>query len=112
SFTVPILKSRLGPDIDVQGIGYAEPVFINGVRVSLHPAGHIIGSAQVRLEFQGKVTVISGDYKLQDDGLSTPFEPVQCHEFVTESTFGLPIYHWQHTEALNRQLQQWVLNNQ
>ena len=111
-FTVPILKSRIGPDIQVQGLGYDEPITINGVKVSLHPAGHIIGSAQVRLEYRGKVTVISGDYKVQHDGLSTPFEPIKCDEFVTESTFGLPIYNWSAVSQQNEQLRQWVLNNQ
>lgn len=110
--TVPVLKSRIGPGIHVQGVGYNEPVIINGVAVSLHPAGHIIGSAQVRLEYRGKVTVVSGDYKIQDDGLSTPFEPVKCHEFVSESTFGLPVYNWLPVAQQNEQLQQWVLNNQ
>jgi len=66
-FTVPILKSRIGADIQVQGIGYQESIRINQVKVSFHPAGHIIGSAQIRLEYKGKVVVISGDYKLQED---------------------------------------------
>ncbi len=111
-YTVPILQTRIGPDIAVQGIGYNEPVTVNGVKVSLHPAGHIIGSAQVRMEYQGKITVVSGDYKIQDDGLSTPFEVVACDEFVTESTFGLPIYNWLTVVQQNDQLRQWVLNNQ
>lgn len=111
-YTVPILKSRIGPDIAVQGIAYKEPVTINGVKVSLHPAGHIIGSAQVRMEYQGKTTVVSGDYKIQDDGLSDPFEAVSCHEFVTESTFGLPIYNWLTVAQQNDQLRQWVRHNQ
>lgn len=111
-FTVPILKSRIADAIDVQGIGYNEPITIHGVKVSLHPAGHIIGSAQIRLEYKGKVVVISGDYKVQDDGLSTPFEIVKCHEFVTESTFGLPIYQWKNIPKINEQLQVWVLQNQ
>jgi putative mRNA 3-end processing factor len=64
------------------------------------------------MEYQGKVVVVSGDYKLQDDGLSTPFEPVACHELVTESTFGLPIYHWQNVAQQNQLLQQWVSQNQ
>ncbi|RQO31137.1 DNA ligase-associated DEXH box helicase [Taibaiella sp. KBW10] len=110
--TVPILQSRIGKDIAVQGIGYHQPVTVNGVQISLHPAGHIIGSAQVRLEYKGYVVVISGDYKLQDDGLSTPFEAVRCHEFVTESTFGLPIYNWASVAVQNEQLQQWVSSNQ
>lgn len=110
-FTVPILKARIGNDIEVQGIAYAETLTLNGVKISLHPAGHIIGSAQVRLEYKGKVVVVSGDYKTQYDGLSTPFETVKCHEFVTESTFGLPIYNWKSTEQQNSQLQQWVAEN-
>ena len=111
-FTVPILKSRIGEDIQVQGLNYNESLVINGVNLSLHPAGHIIGSAQVRLSYKGKVVVVSGDYKLQNDGISTEFELVKCHEFITESTFGLPIYNWLPIEQQNEQLQQWVLNNQ
>ncbi len=110
-FSVPILKSRLGDDISVEGIGYNESITINDVKVSLHPAGHILGSAQVRMEYKGKVTVVSGDYKTQDDGLSTPFEPVRCHEFVTESTFGLPIYNWLSVEEQHEQLRSWVEQN-
>lgn len=110
--TVPILHIRIGKDIQVQGVGYNEPININGVKVSFHPAGHIIGSAQIRMEYKGKVVVVSGDYKLQNDGLSTVFEPVKCHEFVTESTFGLPIYKWASTEKLNESMQNWVLQNQ
>lgn len=110
--TVPILKTRLSSDINVTGLAYADPMMINGVKLSLHPAGHIIGSAQVRLEYQGRVTVISGDYKIQDDGLTTPFELVPCHEFVSESTFGLPIYNWQPVAEQYKQMQDWVTQNQ
>ncbi len=111
-FTVPILKSRIDENIIVQGIGYGKRLTINGVSLSLHPAGHIIGSSQVRLEYKGKVVVVSGDYKLQDDGLSTPFEIVTCHEFITESTFGLPIYQWLPVATQNEQLRNWVQQNQ
>lgn len=111
-FTVGILRSRIGPDIQVQGIGYQETIDINGVKVSLHPAGHIIGSAQIRLEYKGKVVVFTGDYKMQDDGLSTPFETVKCHEIITESTFGLPIYRWETVEQQNERLRAWIANNQ
>ncbi len=111
-FTQPILYQRIGSDIECQGVEYGEKININGVNVSLHPAGHIIGSAQIRLEYKGFVTVISGDYKVQDDGLSTPFELVRCNEFVTESTFGLPIYNWLEVDDLNKKLQNWVLKNQ
>ncbi|WP_256962655.1 ligase-associated DNA damage response exonuclease [Sphingobacterium cellulitidis] len=109
--TAPILKLRLGKDIKVQTLEYAETLIINSVKVSLFPAGHLIGSAQVRLEYQGKVTVVSGDYKIQDDGLSTPFEPVICHEFISESTFGLPIYNWLPVSQINQNLKDWVAHN-
>lgn len=110
-YTVPILKSRIGFDIKVEGLSYGEVKRVNGVQISLHPAGHIIGSAQVRLEYKGQIAVISGDYKLSDDGLSTSFEPIRCHQFVTESTFGLPIYQWESIDKQNEALQQWVYNN-
>ena len=92
--TVPLLRLRLGPDIKVEGVEWGVPIYMNGVQVSLHPAGHIIGSSQVRVEYQGEVWVVSGDYKTEDDGISGAFEPVRCDVFVTESTFGLPIYDW------------------
>lgn len=110
-FTKPILHSRIGAAITCQSIGYGETLDINGVKVSLHPAGHIIGSAQIRMEYKGFVSVISGDYKVQNDGISTPFEPVKCHEFVTESTFGLPIYNWLTIEQQEEQLKAWVEQN-
>lgn len=110
--TVGILQRRIGRDIQVQGVAYNDPIHINGVKVSLHPAGHIIGSAQVRIEYKGKVLVFTGDYKLQDDGLSIPFEPIQCHELITESTFGLPIYRWDPITTQNDRLKNWILSNQ
>ena len=109
--TAPVLKLRLGAEISIQTLPYDQVLMINGVKISFHPAGHIIGSAQVRMEYKGKIVVVSGDYKLQDDGLTTPFEPVRCHEFVTESTFGLPIYNWRSVNELNGNISDWVLNN-
>jgi putative mRNA 3-end processing factor len=89
-----VLRTRLGADARIRSVDWGEPVDVNGVRVSLHPAGHILGSAQVRIEHRGEVWVLSGDYKTEPDPTCTPFEPVPCHTFVTESTFGLPIYRW------------------
>src|SRR5688572_29060578 len=77
-----ILRERLGPDINLQTARYGETIDRNGVSVSLHPAGHILGSAQVRVENRGQVWVVSGDYKIEDDGLCAPFEPLRCHTFV------------------------------
>jgi putative mRNA 3-end processing factor len=89
-----VTRTRLGLDARIRAVGWGEAVDVNGVRVSLHPAGHILGSAQVRVEHRGEVWVVSGDYKVEPDPTCTPFEPVRCHTFVTESTFGLPIYRW------------------
>ena len=101
-----ILRSRLG-DIKLQTLPYGEAVLHNGVRVSLHPAGHVLGSAQVRVEFKGEVWVASGDYKLENDGTCEPFEPVPCHTFITESTFGLPVYRWPAQADLFADINQW-----
>ena len=88
-----VLRARLG-DVRLRTLPYGEAIGLDGVRVSLHPAGHVLGSAQVRIEHRGEVWVASGDYKLEPDPTCAPFEPVRCHTFVTESTFGLPIYRW------------------
>jgi putative mRNA 3-end processing factor len=102
-----VFRTRLGEDAHLQTVEYGEIVHINGVRVSLHPAGHILGSAQIRVEYGGEVWVVSGDYKLQSDPTCTPFEPVKCHTFVTESTFGLPIYRWQPSEEVMSAVNAW-----
>lgn len=111
-FTKPILQHRIGPTISVQSVGYNETITKNGVKISLHPAGHLIGSAQIRLEYKGEVVVFTGDYKVDQDGLSTPFEPVTCHTFITESTFGLPIYKWETNTTYQQIIQNWVTDNQ
>ena len=110
-----VLRARLGP-ITLQGLAYGEAVLINGVRVSLHPAGHVLGSAQVRVEHAGQVWVASGDYFTSghtDDVNTTcaPFEPVRCHCFITESTFGLPIYRWRPQAELMAEINAWWAAN-
>ena len=107
-----ILQHRIGADISIESLPYNVYKVINGVKVSFHPAGHIIGSAQIRLEYKGYIVVFSGDYKTQPDFITTPFEPVKCHEFITESTFGLPIYKWKSEEELQQELQDWIVQNQ
>src|SRR5215217_5137054 len=89
-----VFRTRIGHDARLQLVAYGEPVTIDRVRVTLHPAGHILGSAQVRVEHRGEVWVVSGDYKVGADATCAAFEPLRCHTFVTESTFGLPIYRW------------------
>jgi len=107
-----ILRLRLGEDISIQTVDYGESFSINGVHFSLHPAGHIIGSSQVRVEYQGEVWVVSGDYKLQDDHFCTPFESVKCNTFITESTFGLPIYKWPNQQDVFEDIREWWKQNQ
>jgi putative mRNA 3-end processing factor len=102
-----ILRARLGQDINLQTLDYGEPLVHNGVTVSFHPAGHVLGSAQVRLEHRGEIWVASGDYKVEADGTCAPFEPVRCHTFITESTFGLPIYRWQPQAEIFAEVNQW-----
>ncbi|WP_296621410.1 ligase-associated DNA damage response exonuclease [Marivirga sp.] len=102
-----IMQQRLGDHIYIETFDYNKSLTINGVKVSFHPAGHIPGSSQIGMEYKGKVVAISGDYKLENDGLSTPFEPVKCHEFVTETTFGLPIYQWKPQNETFDEINQW-----
>lgn len=106
-----VMRHRLGADLVFQGLEYGEVLQMNGVRLSLHPAGHIPGSAQVRLEHKGEVWVVSGDYKLENDGLSTPFEAIRCHTFITECTFGLPVFQWGAEEDIRQDLKQWWESN-
>lgn len=109
-YTKPLLEARLGPG-SYQSVEWNEPLDINGVKISFHPAGHMIGSSQIRLENKGEVWVFSGDYKTENDGISGQFEPVRCDTFITESTFGLPIYNWKPQAAVFSQMKQWILKN-
>jgi putative mRNA 3-end processing factor len=101
-----VLRSRLG-SITLQSLAYGEQVEHRGVRVSLHPAGHVLGSAQVRLQHGGQVWVASGDYKVAADPTCAAFEPVRCDVFITESTFGLPVYRWPSDQALFASINAW-----
>lgn len=109
--SVALLSLRLGADINVEGIEYGESLHINGVTISFHPAGHIIGSAQIRLEYKGEIWVVSGDYKLQHDNVSVPFESVKCHHFITESTFGLPVYKFPEPAFVHSDINHWWEKN-
>ena len=102
-----ILRARLGAGIALQTLPYGEALEHHGVRVSLHPAGHVLGSAQVRLEHAGRVWVASGDYKTEADGTCPAFEPVRCNTFITESTFGLPVYRWPAQATLMTDINRW-----
>ena len=109
--SVNILKHRLGHDINVRGLPFGETLTVNGVHFSFHPAGHITGSAQIRVEHNGEIWVITGDYKVEDDGLCTPFEPIKCQHFITECTFGLPVYRWQSQIEIVNQIKDWWTSN-
>lgn len=106
----PVMRHRLGA-ISLDTIGYGQTRRIGDATVSFHPAGHVPGSAQIKIEVKGEVWVVSGDYKLERDGLCEPFEPVKCHSFITECTFGLPVFDWQPQSQVIGQINSWWANN-
>jgi putative mRNA 3-end processing factor len=108
---VEVLRQRVHQGARIEGLDYGESTTIHGVKVSLHPAGHLLGSAQVRVEHAGRVEVVTGDYKTQADATCTTFEPVQCHRLITECTFGLPIYRWAPEAELAEQINDWWREN-
>ena len=103
-----LMKERLGADAVIVAHEYGQRFALGDVGVSLHPSGHVLGAAQVRMEGDGRVVVVSGDYKRDPDPTCAPFEPVACDVFVTESTFGLPIYHWPPMDGVARDILAWV----
>ncbi|HET6879479.1 MAG TPA: ligase-associated DNA damage response exonuclease [Pirellulales bacterium] len=107
-----LLRERVGEDVPIEGLAYRQAIDVNGVRVSLHPAGHVLGSAQVRLEHAGQVWVVSGDYKTTSDPTCEPMEPLRCHTLVTESTFGLPIFRWRPNDELFAEIKEWWQTSQ
>ncbi len=109
--SVPVLRHRLGQGIQIQSVEYGETLYEKGVKISLHSAGHIPGSAQVRIEHEGEVWVVSGDYKTEADKLCEPFEPVRCATFISEATFGLPIYRWAPPETVFAEINEWWREN-
>ncbi|RYY72073.1 MAG: ligase-associated DNA damage response exonuclease [Chitinophagaceae bacterium] len=106
-----LLRARLGQKINAEGIPFGQQFQIGGVKLSFHPAGHILGSAQVRMEYAGEVWVASGDYKRDADPTCEPFENVACDVFVTEATFGTPAYRWNKGADLGREIHQWWEEN-
>jgi putative mRNA 3-end processing factor len=106
-----LLRMRMSSDAIFEFLKYGESITVNGVNVSFHPAGHMLGSAQVRLEYQGQIAVVSGDYKLGSDPTCESWQPIQCNLFVTESTFGLPVYRWQPDQVIADSINQWWREN-
>ena len=109
--TQSLLKVRLDYNARVEGMKFGEKRKIGDATVSFHPAGHILGSAQIRVEVKGHVWVVSGDYKPQVDRTCEPFELVPCHGFISECTFGLPVYRWMPEELIHRQINAWWKEN-
>jgi putative mRNA 3-end processing factor len=106
-----LVQARLGQNIKIQGIDFGTKFKLGAVTLSFHPAGHIMGSAQVRLECDGEVWVVSGDYKREADPTCEPFEIVPCHTFVTEATFGTPSYRWEKTADTGKEMYEWFQEN-
>jgi putative mRNA 3-end processing factor len=107
-----LLRAILGPQAIIESLEYAESRAIGRVRISLHPAGHILGSAQVRIEHAGEIWVVSGHYKLAEDPTCAPYQPLSCHTFVTEATFALPIFRWPDSSEVRHAAQTWWRTNQ
>lgn len=107
----PVIQYRLGTSMKIESTGYGEKTNINGINITFYPSGHIVGAAQVKIESKGETWVVTGDYKLQNDTISTPFEPVKCQNFVTESTFGLPIYRWKPQKKIFEHINSWWYKN-
>lgn len=107
----PVIRYRLGDEINLQTIQYGQKMSINGVDFSFHPAGHIIGSAQIRVAYKGEVWVYTGDFKNEDDGISEPYEQLKCNAIITECTFGLPVYKWQPQQLIFDEINNWWKSN-
>ncbi len=103
------LKLRVGKNVET--VRYGEIMKIGDVHVSFHPAGHVLGSSQIRIESLGEIWVVSGDYKRDYDPTCEPFEVVPCHTFITESTFGLPVYRWHNPDLVIQQIAEWWEGN-
>ena len=106
-----LIRRRVGPEARIETLAYGERRRIGEVTVSLHPAGHMLGSAQVRIEGRGGVWVLSGDYKREADPTCAPFEPLPCDVFVTESTYALPLFRWDEPAAVAREIVGWWEGN-
>ena len=106
-----VLRERVGADARIETIARGARRTIGDVTLSLHPAGHVLGSAQVRLEHRGDTLVFSGDYKRHPDPTCDQFEPVRCRTFITESTFGLPVYRWEQPAAVFAEINAWWRGN-
>jgi len=102
-----ILRARLGDDAVIDALPYGQTIEQDGVKISFHPAGHVFGSSQIRLEHRGDVWVVTGDFKLDRDPTCAPFEPLRCRALLTESTFALPVYRWAPPTEVFAEINRW-----
>jgi putative mRNA 3-end processing factor len=109
--SVALLRHRLGPETAIEGIPYGEQRALGGTRISFHPAGHVLGSAQVRVEGGGEVWGVTGDYKREADPTCAAFEPVRCDVLVTEASYALPIFRWDDPREVLREIHRWWQGN-
>lgn len=107
-----LLRLRLGPAAQIEGVAFGSRVTLGETQFSFHPAGHILGSAQVRIEHRGQVCVVSGDYKTTPDATTPAFESLRCHHFVSECTFGLPLFRWPEEKFIFEQIHDWWKSEQ
>jgi putative mRNA 3-end processing factor len=108
---VSLARLRLPPEAAIHPLNYGHAMNFGEARVSLHPAGHVLGSSQVRVESAGQVWVVSGDYKRDPDPTCLPFEVVPCDVFISEATFALPAYRWIDTPTIARDILSWWHEN-
>jgi putative mRNA 3-end processing factor len=106
-----LLKSRLGHEANIETLDYGEVLTTNSIKLSLHPSGHILGSSQIKIEKNGNICVVSGDYKTDADVTCLPMDPLLCHTFISESTFGLPIFKWPPPEQVIQKVNSWWRSN-
>lgn len=106
-----VLKTRIGSKASIETIPYGKSLNVDGVGVSFHSAGHVLGSSQIRLEYQGQVWVVSGDYKTQKDPTCEEFEQLRCDCFISESTFALPVYQWPSPAEVQLSMNSWWEEN-
>ncbi|MFP4156790.1 MAG: ligase-associated DNA damage response exonuclease [Opitutales bacterium] len=109
---VGVVRERVGREAKIEGLPFGERRKIGGVEVSFHPAGHLLGSGQIRVAQSGEVWVVTGDYKVSPDISCESFEPIRCNTLITEATFGLPVYRWPDSAEVFRQINDWWRSNQ
>ena len=107
-----IMRERIGQSLSIETTEYGQKHTIGGVTFSFHPAGHVLGSAMIRVEYKGEVWVAAGDYKIGHDSFGHHFEPIPCHTFITESTFGLPVFRWEEESEVFDSINAWWKKNQ